>query len=106
MILPRLSIPEFFGGLRKCAGLPIFLCLAAPLFTGCIGVAGMPADPKGMQYEDRCYIEDSQFAFADQLYDKMGALQLVDQELCNHYQWKRCEINEALYRLRKVHDLP
>jgi len=73
---------------------------------GLSGPAGIPADPMGMQYEDRCYIEDSQFAFADQLYDKVGSLQLVERELCDYYQWKPCEINEALYRLRKVHDLP
>jgi len=82
------------------------LSLAAALLSGCAGVSGIPADPMGMQYGDRCYIEDSQFAFADQLYDKTGSLQLVEQELNKTYQWKPCETNEALYRLRKVHDLP
>lgn len=79
---------------------------AATLLSGCAGVSGIPADPMGVQYADRCYIEDSQFAFADQLYDRTGSLQLVQQELTNTYQWKACEINEAMYRLRKVHDLP
>lgn len=76
------------------------------LLTGCAGVSGIPADPMGVQYADRCFIEDSQFVYADQLYDRTGSLQLVEQELTNVYQWKACEINEALYRLRKVHDLP
>lgn len=69
-------------------------------------MASIPTDPQGEPYGDRCYIEDSQFAFADQLYDKTGSLQLVQKELCDEFQWKPCEINEALYRLRKVHDLP
>ncbi len=96
------------GRSRLSTGLPAFLFIGAVsvCLFGCIGVSGIPADPMGVQYEDRCYIEDSQFAFADQLYDRVGSLQLVDQELCKFYQWKRCEINEALYRLRKVNDLP
>ena len=69
-------------------------------------MSGIPTDPIGNQYGDRCYIEDSQFAFADQLYDRLGSLQLVYKELCETYQWKACETNEAMYRLRKVHDLP
>jgi hypothetical protein len=101
--------PNFVGSLCSRTGWPAFLFVFAAtcgLLTGCASVSGIPADPMGAQYGDRCYIEDSQFAFADQLYDRVGSLQLVDQELCNYYQWKRCEINEALYRLRKVHDLP
>jgi hypothetical protein len=99
---------DYVGKPRRSAGLPAFLFTIAvtACLSGCMGVSGIPADPMGVQYEDRCYIEDSQFAFADQLYDRVGSLQLVDQELCNYYEWKRCEINEALYRLRKVHDLP
>lgn len=95
------------GKARISGLLPAFLfSVALASLSGCASVSGIPADPMGAQYGDRCYIEDSQFAFADQLYDRLGALQLVDQELCNRYEWKRCEINEALYRLRKVHDLP
>lgn len=99
---------DFVGTPRISAGLPAFFFAftITAFLSGCMGVSGIPADPMGVQYEDRCYIEDSQFAFADQLYDRVGSLQLVDQELCNFYEWKRCEINEALYRLRKVHDLP
>jgi hypothetical protein len=93
---------------RVRAKLPVFLLagLVAAGLSGCAGVSGIPADPIGAQYGERCYIEDSQFAFADQLYDRMGSLQLVYKELCETYQWEACEINEAMYRLRKVHDLP
>ena len=96
------------GSRPNYAILPAFFFAGALLMlvSGCAGVAGIPADPMGLQYEDRCYIEDSQFAFADQLYDRVGSLQLVQEELCNYYQWKPCETNEALYRLRKVHNLP
>lgn len=96
---------------RTRAPLPAFLFAGAlaMILSGCMGIsgpAGIPADPMGMEYEDRCFIEDSQFAFADQLYDRTGSLQLVEQELCSFYEWKQCEVNEAVYRLRKVHDLP
>lgn len=102
------TIKSHFAGKRyRRIALPAFLFVAAApaLFTGCATIAA-PVDPKGLEYEDRCYIEDSQFAFADQMYDRVGSLQLVEQELKSYYQWKPCEINEAVYRLRKVHDLP
>lgn len=91
--------------LRKVA-LSASLLVALGLLTACAGMSSRPVDPMALQMGDRCYIEDSQFAFADQMYDRMGSIQLVEQELCNIYQWRPCEINEALYRLRKVHDLP
>lgn len=97
----------FVGFQRLRAGLPAFsFVMMLVMLGGCAGVSGIPRDPMGAQYGDRCYIEDSQFAFADQLYDRVGTLQLVESELTKFYQWKPCEINEALYRLRKVHDLP
>lgn len=105
------NLNRFVGKPRGRAALPAFLFagILSMMLTGCMGIsgpAGIPADPMGLDYGDRCYIEDSQFAFADQLYDRMGSLQLVEQELCNLYEWKQCEVNEAAYRLRKVHDLP
>lgn len=109
-MIPRSSQDptSFVGRRRTRAGLPTFLfvSLAMVVLVGCSGVSGIPKDPMGLQYEDRCYIEDSQFAFADQLYDRVGSLQLVEQELLNYYKWRPCEASEALYRLRKVHDLP
>lgn len=109
-MLSRTDIIRRFNFADKAcskAALPAFLLSIPLLFlTGCAGVSGIPADPMGMQYPDRCYIEDSQFAYADQMYDRMGSLKLVEQELHRTYQWRPCEINEAMYRLRKVHDLP
>ena len=101
-----INSPVYVGKLHARAVVPAFLLAAGCLvLSGCMSIAA-PVDPKGMEYGDRCYIEDSQFAFADQLYDRTGALHLVEKELCEFYEWKRCEVNEALYRLRKVHDLP
>jgi len=93
------------GPLRKAAP-GLFVLGACAALAGCMSISGIPQDPKGDRYSDRCYIEDSQFVRADQLYSRLGSLQLVQDQLCNVYQWKPCEINEALYRLRKVHDLP
>ncbi len=55
---------------------------------------------------DRCYIEKEQIVHADQLYSQMGSLELVARYLREQDQWRPCEVNEAIYRLRKIHDLP
>jgi len=55
---------------------------------------------------DRCFIENEQFIHADRLYSQMGSLDLVARYLREQDQWRKCEVNEAIYRLRKVHDLP
>jgi hypothetical protein len=76
------------------------------MLSGCAFFCKIPQDPKGQEYCDRCFIEDEQFILADKLYSQLGSILLVDRHLCEVEQWKRCEINEALYRLRKVHGLP
>lgn len=106
MSVRALNKTRFADVLSRKAALSASLLLTVSILTGCAGMASRPVDPLAQQFGDRCYIEDSQFAFADQMYDRMGSIQLVEQELCNIYQWRPCEINEALYRLRKVHDLP
>lgn len=105
-LTPQPVIPADKPRYRAALSAILFSAVAALCLSGCAGLTDMSVDPIAAQYGDRCYIEDSQFAFADQLYDKVGSVQLVEQELCKVYEWKRCEINEALYRLRKVHDLP
>jgi hypothetical protein len=103
--LTNFTVQIIEGPLRKIVS-GLFVLGMGALLAGCMSVSGIPQDPKGDRYPDRCYIEDSQFVRADQLYSRLGSLQLVQDQLCNVYQWKPCEINEALYRIRKVHDLP
>jgi hypothetical protein len=79
---------------------------AALTFSGCSWFCRIPKDPMGLASGDRCYIEDEQFVHADQLYSQMGSLDLVARYLREEDQWRKCEVNEAVYRLRKVHDLP
>ena len=50
--------------------------------------------------EDRCYIDNLQYAVAYNLFTESGSLDLVERRL-NELQWRRCKVNEALYRLRK-----
>jgi len=87
--------------------------LAGLLFLGgCTQIAAwplkcdIPADPKGACAGERCYIEDNTFIFADQLYSRFGSLALVERHLLEEEKLRSCEVNECLYRLRKVHDLP
>ena len=54
--------------------------------------------------EERCWIADTRFLAVQQLYDQTGSLDVVIQTL-NDKDWKQCEINEAVYRLKKVNHL-
>lgn len=49
---------------------------------------------------DRCYIEDENFALAENLFLESGSIDLVERQL-KGLEWRRCEINETLYRLSK-----
>ena len=53
---------------------------------------------------DRCWISDARFQAVQQLYDQTGSLDIVIQTLRDE-RWRRCEIDEAVYRLKKVHHL-
>ena len=54
--------------------------------------------------DERCWIGDTRFLAVQQLYDKTGSLDIVIQTL-NDKGWKKCEVNEAVYRLKKVNHL-
>jgi len=80
--------------------------LAFAIFSGCAWRSKIPVDPMTVGAGDRCYIEKEQVVHADQLYSQMGSLDLVARYLREQDQWRSCEVNEAIYRLRKIHDLP
>lgn len=46
------------------------------------------------------------FIKADKLYDECGTLDGVARILKTKEYWRQAEINEAIYRLKKVHNLP
>lgn len=84
----------------------VLFCLGA-LLGGCANFGcKIPRDPSAVCYGDRCYIEDSTFILADQLYSKFGSLWLVERHLREEEELLPCEVNECLYRLKKVHGLP
>jgi hypothetical protein len=85
----------------------VVAAVAVISLSGCAGMfTTIPQDCLAANSGDRCYIEDYQFVMADQLYSKFGSLALVERHLYEINQWRDCEINEAIYRLRKVHGLP
>lgn len=49
---------------------------------------------------DRCYVEDEQYQIAYNLFLESGSLDLVERQL-EAYEWRRCKVNETLYRLQK-----
>lgn len=101
------------GGATKLRSRLALLAMVPAMLalTGCEVYYGgffckIPRDPAACEFGDKCYIEDAMFVKADRLYSNLGSISLVEKHLCEIEQWRRCEINEALYRLKKVHNLP
>jgi hypothetical protein len=82
-----------------------FVALALVL-SGCSTYRPLPKDGPAFRYRDRCFIEDEHFLLADRLYATQGTLHLTERHLREELQWRDCEVQEALYRLSKVHGLP
>ena len=53
---------------------------------------------------DRCYVDDVHYEVAYNLFLESGSLDLVERQLVE-YQWKRCLINESVYRLKKEFEI-
>ncbi len=91
---------------RTPACLFCWLSLSAVQLGGCSVYGPPPADVAAARYGDRCYIEDEQYLAVDRLYANLGTLRLTERHLRETLQWRDCEVQEALYRLTKVHGLP
>jgi hypothetical protein len=50
--------------------------------------------------KDRCYLEDEEYALARELFIESGSLELTQLRL-EDFDWRRCAVNEAVYRLMK-----
>jgi len=74
--------------IRAASGLVVSLLLLAPLFS-C-----------ALFREDRCYVDDDQYGLAHDLFVQTGSLDIVEKQL-NEFDWRRCKVNEVIYRLRK-----
>jgi hypothetical protein len=70
-------------GWIACAALVIVMTLGCSLYRN-----------------DRCYIPDDQYAKAREMFIQSGSLDLVERQLTD-MEWRRCRINEAIYRLQK-----
>ena len=51
------------------------------------------------------WIDDYRYRQVKQLYEKTQALDIVRRSLENQHTWRKCEINEAIYRLKKEYHL-
>lgn len=80
-----------------------FVLLA--VLAGC-STCSIPRDPMAAKAGERCFIEDDWFVVADRMYARYGTLDLTARHLREEFQWRECEVNEAIYRLRKAHTLP
>ena len=54
---------------------------------------------------DKAWIANDKFAEAQRIYDTTGSLDLTEDALDKAPTWQRAEINEALYRLKKLYRL-
>ncbi len=70
--------------------------IAASLFAA----AFLSPSACALYRNDRCYVEDDQYRIAYNLFIESGSLDLVQREL-KDFEWRRCAINEAVYRLEK-----
>ncbi len=76
------------------------------VLSGCSWFCRIPQDPVAACAGDRCFIEDPMFIEADKIFSKSSSIVLTERILREEKQWRNCEVNEAIYRLKKVHDLP
>ena len=51
---------------------------------------------------DKAWVSDEKFGEAQRIYDTTGSLNLTEKALDKAPTWQRAEINEALYRLKKL----
>jgi hypothetical protein len=54
---------------------------------------------------DRMWIPEPKFEEARHIYDRTGSLALTEKALSENPQWQRGEVNQAVYRLRKINHL-
>jgi len=55
--------------------------------------------------DDRCWVDDYRYNKAKEIYEKTQTLDLVRYYLEDQHDWRLCEINEVLYRLKKEYHL-
>ena len=55
--------------------------------------------------QDRCWVDDSQYLKAKKIYQTTRNLDLVRRHLEDQRTWRPCEINEAIYRIKKEYHL-
>jgi len=55
--------------------------------------------------EDRCWVDDYQYLQAKKVYETTRNLDLVKRNLENMHTWRKCEINEVIYRIKKEYHL-
>ena len=75
-------------------------CLMVLLALAMVSAAGCSA-----WRNDRMWIPETKFEEARRVYDTTGSLALTEKALEENPIWQRGEVNEAIYRLRKINHL-
>ena len=72
---------------------PILLGLALAGSSGC-----------AWYISGRCWVDETRYVEAKRLYNRTGSIALTHSMLKDE-GWRRCEINEVIYRLKKEYNL-
>lgn len=85
--------------MTRMMGRILMLLACAATLTGVTGCAVGRA-VRDYYANDRCWVEPERYAMARDMFIETGSLDLVRHYL-EDLQWRRCEINETVYRLQK-----
>lgn len=78
-------------------------CLNAVFFLAA-GAALLSPAACAIYRNDKCYIDETEYQIAYSLFLEAGSLDLVKRQL-TEFEWRRCKINEAVYRLTKISEV-
>ena len=79
--------------MRRFFTILTLVCMSALLAAGCA------------RGPDRCFVDDNRYAEVKKLYEKTQTLDMVRLHLEDQHDWRKCEINEVIYRLKKEYHL-
>ncbi len=65
-----------------------------------LGVIAWAPAACSLYRDERCYVDDSEYEIVYRIFIESGSLDVLERRLMN-LEWRRCKINESIYRLEK-----
>src|SRR6185295_2328170 len=70
------------------------------LFLAMLALTPVLVSSCAIYRNDRCFVPEEQYLTARDMFTRSGSLDIVERQL-NAFEWRRCRVNEILYRLSK-----